>query len=359
VASRKKILIVQTAFIGDVILATPLAEAALQRFPGSRVDFMAIPAAANLLEKNPFVHRVLIFDKRGRQRGLAALWKMAAGLKQEQYDLALVPHRSLRSALLVWLAKIPQRVGFDRSAGSWLFTARVPYKQKHEVERNLDLLRALNGAIPIPSPKIIWEAADTQIVDGFCGDDIKGKWFCALAPGSVWATKRWLPEHFAGLARRLIAETGAQIYLIGGQSDVELCARLAREIGEACLNTAGKLTLRQSAALLDRCQILVSNDSAPTHLGAAARCKVVTIFGPTVPAFGFAPFGDGHIVIEKNLPCRPCSSHGSKRCPIGTHACMLKISVEEVFMQVVKLRNVASYHHPNKTLKVKNEDAQS
>jgi heptosyltransferase-2 len=343
VTSNKKILIVQTAFIGDVILATPLAEAAQQRFPGSRVDFMAIPAAANLLEKNPFVHQLLIFDKRGRQRGLLALWKMAARLKQERYDLALVPHRSLRSALLVWLAKIPQRIGFDRSAGARLFTKRVPYRQKHEVERNLDLLRALDETIPIPSPKVIWDEKDTRIVDSFCTDNIvKGKWFCALAPGSVWATKRWPGERFVELARRLIAETGAQIYLIGGQSDAELCARLAHEIGEACTNIAGKLTLRQSAALLDRCQVLVSNDSAPTHLGAATHCKVVTIFGPTVPAFGFAPFGDGHVVIEKHLPCRPCSSHGGKRCPIGTYACMLEISVDDVFSRVLALRAFAA-----------------
>lgn len=336
-SSRKKILIVQTAFIGDVVLATPLAEAALRMFPGSCIDFMAIPAAANLLEKSPFVHRVVIFDKRGRQRGLTALWKFAAALREAQYDLALVPHRSLRSALLVWLAKIPQRIGFDRSAGAWLFTKRVPYRQKHEVARNLDLLRALNAAVSTPSPKINWDEADEKIVDSFCGKNIKGKWFCALAPGSVWATKRWPADRFAELARRLIAATEAQIYLIGGQSDAELCARLAREIGEACINTAGKLTLRQSAALLDRCQILVSNDSAPTHLGVATRCKVITIFGPTVPAFGFAPFGEGHAVIEKNLPCRPCSSHGSKRCPIGTHACMLEISVDEVFSRVMPL----------------------
>ncbi|MGH7598092.1 MAG: lipopolysaccharide heptosyltransferase II [bacterium] len=342
-ASSKKILIVQTAFIGDVILATPLAEAAQQKFPGCHIDFMVIPAAVNLLEKNPFVHRVLIFDKRGSQRGLMALWKMAARLQQERYDLALVPHRSLRSALLVWLAKVPQRIGFDRSAGACFFTKRVPYRQKHEVERNLDLLHTLNGTIQTPSPKIIWDEADTQIVDSFCNENIKGRWFCALAPGSVWATKRWPPERFAGLARRLIAETGAQIYLIGGQSDAELCARLAREIGEACINTAGKLTLRQSAALLDRCQILLSNDSAPTHLGVATHCKVITVFGPTVPAFGFAPFGDSHVVIEKKLPCRPCSSHGGKRCPLGTHACMLEISIGEVFSRVMALLVSASH----------------
>jgi len=333
----KKILIVQTAFIGDVILATPLVEVAHQVFPGCVVDFMTIPAAS-LLEKNNFIRRVLIFDKRGAQRGLVALWKLAKALQREQYDLALVPHRSLRSALLVWLAKIPERVGFDRSAGAWLFTRRVPYQQKHEVERNLDLLRVFNNNFATPAPKVFWDKSDEQVVDQIFNSNQNAKWFCALAPGSVWATKRWPAERFIELAGKLIAETGAFIYLIGGGSDAALCSRIATAMEKNCVNTAGRLTLRQSAALLDRCQILISNDSAPTHLGVATRCKVITIFGPTVPAFGFAPFGDGHCVVEKNLACRPCSSHGSNRCPIGTHACMWEIAAEEVFSSVLELK---------------------
>jgi heptosyltransferase-2 len=352
VASRKKILIVQTAFIGDVILATSLAEAAHQVFPESQIDFMAIPAAANLLERNPHVQRVLIFDKRGQQRGLAALCKLAKALHRERYDLALVPHRSLRSALLVWLAKIPERLGFDCSTGARLFTQRVPYRPKHEVERNLDLLRVFDATIKTPSPKVFWDKNDKQIVDQFCDNHKKGKWSCALAPGSVWATKRWPVERFIELAKRLIAETEAFIYLIGGNSDRELCGSIADAIHDNGLNTAGQLSLRQSAALLDRCEILVSNDSAPTHLGVATRCKVMTIFGPTVPAFGFAPFGEGHVLIEKTLSCRPCSSHGSNRCPIGTHACMQEVSVDEVFSRVLALGNVTAIGVQNKTLKI-------
>jgi len=347
----KRVLIVQTAFIGDVILATPLAEAAHQILPECRVDLMVIPAAANLLEKNPFVNRALIFDKRGEQRGFGALWKLAKSLRREQYDLALVPHRSLRSALLVWLAKIPERIGFDRSAGNWFFTRRVPYQQKHEVERNLDVLRVFDKNLAALSPKIFWDKNDEQIVDQLTNNENGGKWFCALAPGSVWATKRWPAERFIELAKKLIAETGAFIYLIGGSSDRELCAGIAAAINENCINTAGKLTLRQSAALLDRCQILVSNDSAPTHLGVATRCKVITIFGPTVPAFGFAPFGDEHVVVEKNLSCRPCSSHGGNRCPIGTHACMWEIAVEEVFARV-SIAKWRPNHNQSKTFEV-------
>jgi heptosyltransferase-2 len=206
-------------------------------------------------------------------------------------------------------------------------------------------MRFLNKKVDILAPKIFWDEADEQMVDRFWRKPSNGKWACALAPGSVWATKRWPEERFVDLARRLIVEAEASIYLIGGQSDASLCARMAHEIGEDCINTAGKLTLRQSAALLDRCQILVSNDSAPTHLGVATRCKVITIFGPTVPAFGFAPFGNGHTVIGKNLPCRPCSIHGGNRCPLGTHACMWEISFEEVFARVQALpRDFASSH---------------
>jgi len=346
VVRRKKVLIVQTAFIGDVILATPLAEAAHQVFPDCAVDFMALPAAANLLAHNRFIHRVLIFDKRGEQRGLVALWKLVQSLRQEQYDLALVPHRSLRSALLAWLARIPERAGFDRSAGAWFFTRRVPYQQKHEVERNLDLLRVFSDGFATLSPKVFWDKSDDQVVDQIFSSKQNAIWFCALAPGSVWATKRWPAERFIELARKLIVETEAFIYLIGSGNDVALCSRIAAAIEKNCVNTAGRLSLRQSAALLDRCQILISNDSAPAHLGVTTRCRVITIFGPTVPAFGFAPFGDGHVVIEKNLPCRPCSSHGGNSCPISTHACMWEISEDEVFKRTLTLLAPAFRQNP-------------
>lgn len=332
--SARKILIVQTAFIGDVILATPLAQAAHEIFAPCEIDFMAIPAAANLLEKNRSINRVLIFDKRGQQRGLSALWRFAKAVRAEKYDLTIVPHRSLRSALLVWLARIPQRIGFDRSAGAFLFTQRVRYQKKHEVERNLDLLRPF-GEIPEKlKPRVDWDEADAARVTEFTKNaDAKRIW-CALAPGSVWATKRWPADRFAKLANALTSELHAIVFLIGGQSDAGLCREIQQSTSENCFNLAGMLSLRQSAVLLDRCAVLISNDSAPTHLGVATNCRVLTIFGPTVPRFGFAPYGEGHGVIEHELPCRPCSAHGSKECPIGTHACMLEIAVEEVFTRV-------------------------
>lgn len=332
-----KLLILQTAFIGDVILATPLAQAAHELLAPCEVHFMVIPAAANLLEKNPHIQRVWIYDKRGTQRGVRGLWQLAQQLRAERFDLALVPHRSLRSALLVWLARIPQRLGFNRSAGAFLFTEKIVYEEKHEVERNLDLLRGFGTIAQIPKPAIFSGEKETARIAEFTREIKVAQPWLALAPGSVWATKRWPSERFAALARRLISESNAVVFLIGGKDDAGLCDDIQRAVGAGCVNVTGKLSLRESAALLDRCAVLVSNDSAPTHLGVATQCRVLTIFGPTVPRFGFAPFGAGHAVIEKDLPCRPCSTHGSHKCPLGTHACMQEISVEEVFHQVAAM----------------------
>ncbi len=338
-ASHKKILVVQTAFIGDVILATPLAEAAHHLLAPCEVHFMAIPAAANVLEKNPHIQRVWIYDKRARQKGARAWWQLAQALRQEKFELAVVPHRSLRSAALVWLARIPQRLGFDRSAGAFLLTARIPYAEKHEVDRNLDLLRPF-GEIPGSlKPAVYWDENDAAQLEPFVRHVSPRRRRMALAPGSVWATKRWDEDRFAELARRLTAESEAEVFLIGGREDAALCQEIQERVGAHCQNTAGKLTLRQSAALLDRCELLISNDSAPTHLGAATQCRVFTIFGPTVPRFGFAPYGQGHEVIEKDLTCRPCSVHGSQKCPLRTHACMKEIGVDEVLRRVSKARN--------------------
>jgi heptosyltransferase-2 len=333
----QKILIVQTAFIGDVILATPLAAAAQRLFEPCEVHFMAIPAAANLLEKNPHIQRVWIYDKRGRQNGLRAWWRLARELRKVEFDLALVPHRSLRSAALVRRAGIPRRIGFDRSAGAFLFTDRVRYTEKHEVERNLDLLLPF-GEIPSHrQPAVYWDEADVVRVAQTLAASSQLRRKIAIAPGSVWATKRWPEDRFGSLAGRLIAECDADLFLIGGREDAALCQSIQRRAGAHCHSAAGVLTLRQSAALLDRCEVLISNDSAPTHLGAATTCRVLTIYGPTVPRFGFAPYGSAHEVMERNLPCRPCSVHGSQKCPLGTHACMLEISVDEVLARVIRM----------------------
>lgn len=347
----EKVLIVQTAFIGDVILATALVESVKQKWPLASIDFVVIPAAANLLEKNPHLRRVVIFDKRGVHRRSYGIWRFARQLRAENYDLALVPHRSFRSASLVWMARVPLRVGFDRSAAPWAFHHTLVYRQTHEVERNLDLLLPFGGAKELP-PKIYWSAEDaTRIDEVLRPQPTDGVPVVALAPGSVWYTKRWPQEYFQELAKRAIDKLGCLVVLVGGQEDVVLCKQIRDAVGSNCLSVAGQLTLRQTAALLQRCEMLVSNDSAPTHLGVAAQCRVITIFGSTKPAFGFAPYdpeGDRHAIFEQSLSCRPCTDHGRRRCPLGTLDCLRLITPERVLAKIAEtFKEAVSEHDQN------------
>ena len=163
----------------------------------------------------------------------------------------------------------------------------------------------------------------------------------AIAPGTIWNTKRWLKEQFAALARMLY-QKGYAIVLIGGPEDLVLCGQIQELAGDAkIVNASGRLPLLQSAELLRRCRLLVSNDSAPMHLGVAMRTPVVAIFGATVPAFGFAPYGAHDVIVETlGLPCRPCSIHGGEKCPIKTFVCMNNITAERVCEEAMKILTI-------------------
>jgi len=332
----KKILIVHTAFIGDIILTTPLIEAVKDRHPDAQIDFLAIPATANLLATNPHVREVIIYDKKKRDKGLRRAVHLVRRLRRANYDLAIVPHRSLRSALIVFSAGIRQRIGFDRSAGAFFFTDRVRYnRDAHEVVRNLSLLGLSDSEIKNYSPRIYPDASDKASVDLFLEKiALSGKsTLVAIAPGSVWPTKRWTEDGFTDVIHKLTAtDSLSRVVLIGGKEDSDVCQHLADKFPDRVINTAGQFTLRQSADLISRCRALLCNDSGPMHLGVAVGVPVIAIFGPTVPSFGFAPYGDGHVVVEhKGLYCRPCHIHGPKKCPEKHFRCMKEISGEDVF----------------------------
>ena len=331
------ILIIQTAFIGDVVLATPLIQAAKERLEAYRLTVIVRPSTAELLCHNPSIDEVITYDKRETERGLFALLSLAGRLRASRFDIALIPHRSLRSVLLAWLARIPLRAGFDTSAGQWFLTHRMPYRPDHEVERNLDLLLPWT-ATPDEgyAPSLFPDDEDRTFTDDFLhrhGID-RTDLLIGVNPGSIWATKQWLPERFAEVARRSEQELGARVILFGGHEDVDLCRFITEQAGGNPVIAAGQATLLQSAALVARCTTLVSNDSAMAHIAAAMGTCVIDIFGPTIPAFGFTPFGNGHHLVEQPLSCRPCGRHGGARCPIGTHECMTRITAETVFEAV-------------------------
>ncbi len=339
-------LVIQTAFVGDVVLSTPLFEAARKRLGADRVGAVVRPETASLLRNNPHVDEIITYDKKNGQKGPLALLRLASNLRRASFDAAVIPHRSFRSALVGYLAGVPVRVGFDRSAGRLLLTERVPYRSVHEVERNLSLLASWRADTADIHPALYPDKADHRAAESLmrASGIARSTRICGVSPGSVWATKRWPPGRYAELVRRLAEEYGYRSVLFGGPGDRSLCAGISTESGVDPLNAAGKLTLLQSAALAARCSVFVSNDTGMGHVAAAMNIPVTAIFGPTIPAFGFVPHGAGHQVVETSLDCRPCSIHGGDRCPIGTHDCMRGITVERV-ADAVTIRRVAPETH--------------
>lgn len=339
-----RVLIIQTAFLGDVILTLPLVDELRKNlYASAEIHFLAIPSVANVLENYPGLDRVILYDKRKSERSFGAFLKKTALLRKEKYDLALLPHRSWRSAILAKWAKIPVRIGFDKSWASFLYTHVVPYaKNEHEVNRNLALLQPMGILVPKESGlRLEISPEDRKKVDALWQSaGLQETTPCvAVAPGSVWFTKRWLPDRFAQLIRELLKQK-IQVAIIGGPEDAELGQFLEEVAPGKVANFVGKLSPRQSAEAIRRCAVLISNDSAPVHLASAVGTPVVEIYGPTLPSFGFTPFGVPHRIVEnKNLSCRPCGDHGGNRCPLGTFDCMKSISVFEVLRAVEDLLN--------------------
>jgi len=323
-----KILILQTAFIGDVVLASPLIDAVKKEYPYAEVSLLTIPYSAPALKNHPGLKEIIVFDKRGKG-GFCNTLKMVKRLKNDNFNLALVPHRSFRSAAIVWAAGIPQRIGFDRSAGRLLFTDVIEYRKDwHEVKRNLSLLGMEKENIaPKIYPGEAEEAKASQLLERF---GVKNG-FIAIAPGSVWDTKRWPEVYFQELCGSMRKRGFPQVILVGAANERELCERIAAGMEGYGFIAAGELNPLESGALLERAAVLVTNDSAAGHIAAAVGTNVMSIFGPTAPDFGFAPYGEGHIIVEHpDLYCRPCRIHGSRRCPEQHFRCMKELRPETV-----------------------------
>jgi heptosyltransferase-2 len=311
-------LVIQTAFLGDVVLTTPLLQALAARH--GPVDVVTTPGAAALLEADPSVRRVIRFDKHGRDRGLRGAVALARTIRDTAYARAYLPHRSWRTAAIAMLARIPERVGFADAPANVLYTRRVPRVGMHETDRLLSLAGA--GAYPVTIGITDDDRASAQA--WMISRDVPER-FVAVAPGSIWGTKRW-PGYPA-----LAALLDDFVVVVGGPEDRHLGDDVVAGAPGRVANAAGALPLRASAALIERAAALVTNDSAPLHLAQATRTPTVAIFGPTVTTFGFGPRGPADRVIEvEGLPCRPCSLHGPQQCPLGHHRCMQDISVDAV-----------------------------
>jgi heptosyltransferase-2 len=303
------------------------------------VDVVTTPAAAGLLETHPAVGAVLRYDKRGTDRGLAGLWRLGRALRARKYERVYLPHRSWRSAALAILSGARERIGFADSPAAATYTRRVPRAERgHEVERLLALAGEPDAPAPTPPLRLALTADDRAQADAWLRAHNVGDGFVAMAPGSIWGTKRW--PGYAALAAAL----EQPVVVVGGREDAMLAETVVGAARGRVHSAAGALGLRASAALIARAAVRVTNDSAPLHLATAVGTPIVAVFGPTVPALGFGPRGARDMVVEHpSLACRPCSAHGPQVCPLGHHRCMRELSVEVVHAAVAAVLGMEAH----------------
>lgn len=321
----KRILVIQTAFIGDLILITPLVRGLLQVYPGCEVDVLASRKAGGVLTNHPGISKLFILDKR---RKIFSMMLLLPALRRRGYSMVFLPHRSLTSAALALMAGIPVRAGFDRGFSRRLLTLRVPFRKAIlRAEKNLDLLRAVAPGEYSIKTELFPSQEDMTVAGNVIRELPEGGKVIALAPGSVWPTKRWPAEYYRTLAEQLV-ERGFRLVFTGSPAEERLC----REVmpGHGSVNAAGRLTLLETAALLKNCSLVISNDSGALHIANAVNTPAFAIFGPTVERFGYFPLGDLDRVFQIDAPCRPCGTHGGRRCPTGDHRCMSEILPESL-----------------------------
>ena len=327
-------LVIQTSFLGDMVLTTPLLSELAARGP---VDVVATPASAGLLANHPGVREVIVYDKRGAARGMTGLLRLARTLRARRYGAAFLAQGSMRSAALARLAGARERIGFTTSAGRALYTTRVTYRDdRHHAERLWRL--AAGDAAPSPPeervrPRLYPGHGERAEVDALLADGgYRGGPLWVLAPGSVWPTKAW--PYYDALAERLV--TSGFIVVIGGAGEAALAERVVAAADRAAgagraVSAAGRLSLLASAELIARATAAIVNDSLPQHLASAAGTPTVAVFGPTVPEFGFGPLAPRRRVLgHEGLACRPCDRHGPRRCPLGHWRCMREIDAATV-----------------------------
>lgn len=311
----KKVLIIQTAFIGDVILSTPLAENIRLKFPSCEVDYLVKKGNETLLSGHPGVWNVLVLNKENKWKSIRDNIRF---IRREKYDLIINLHRFASSGLICALSGAKQKIGFKKNPFSFLYSKSYKHaigNGEHEVDRNLSLIASFCD-ITIRKPSLYPSSEDYTFVSKFQDT----AYYC-LAPASIWFTKQAPIATWLRLIEKL-SDSDHAIFLMGGPNDKALCEQIISESSKEVRSLAGELSIMQSVAFMKNAKRNYVNDSGPLHFASAVNAPVTAFFCSTLPAFGFGPLSDDAKIIEvANLPCRPCGLHGHTSCPEGHFKC--------------------------------------
>lgn len=327
------ILLVQTSFLGDTILSTPVITALKLKHPNSKIFMMTTPLAKELVRRDPDLSGVITFDKRGSERGLKGIRRKARELSEMNFSRVYSLHRSARTAVTLALSGIPERVGFREASLSFLFTEkRTRTGRGHEVLRNLSILDDDPNSYANSCPIRIVPPTFAELSDSAKALSKSLDKYAVIFPGSEWKTKMWKSEGYREVLLNL-ERKGWSTLLLGSPKERAICEAVRG--GSKAQNRAGDFSLSESLYFVSRAGLVVCNDSMALHLASAFKVPCVSVFCATSPEFGFGPWQNRAKVVEKTgLSCKPCRRHGSPSCPNGTERCMRDLSSTEVISAI-------------------------
>jgi lipopolysaccharide heptosyltransferase II len=339
-----RILISRTDRLGDVVLSTPVIKALREKFPQAYIAMMVSLSAKDIVEGNPYLDEVIIFDKDKKNlQGWWSAFKLVKFLRKKKFDLAVILHPTNELHLLTYLAKIPQRIGYDRKLGALLNYRKVHLKQegiKHEAEYNFDLIFDLGVSgnyhdlfIPIK------QESERYVQELFCQEGVcQEDKILAINPGASCPSKIWPTERFGQVCEKLVNLYNFKILLLGGAKEIHLANKIVLEYkgkGEIS-NLAGKTSVSQLASILKRCTLFISNDSGPVHIASALGTPVISIFGRKQPGLSpkrWGPLGQRDKYLHKDVGCIQCLAHNCTK----EFACLKAITVDDVVSAAVSI----------------------
>jgi len=325
----KKFLVIQTAFIGDVVLATGIIEKLHRFYPEAEIDFLVRKGNEGLLTDHPFLHKVLVWDK--KKDKYKNLFKTLGTIRKNKYDVVINVQRFAATGFVTVFSGASMTIGFDKNPWSAFFTKKIKHRIStkdnivHEVERNNDLIAHFTDDKP-ERPEIYPSQQDHEKVKPYQ----QSPYIC-IAPASVWFTKQYPKEKWISFINSI--PNDLNIFLIGAKEDVTLCDKIKNgSQHNGVTNLCGQLSFLQSAALQKQAVMNYVNDSAPMHFASAVNAPITAIYCSTVPPFGYGPLSDKSYIVQtlEILPCKPCGIHGYKACPLGHFKCAYTIKEDQL-----------------------------
>jgi heptosyltransferase-2 len=346
-----RILVIQTAFIGDVVLATALLQNLHAAYPSATIDILVRQGADELFTDHPYINEVHVWNK--KKNKYQHLFQIIQTIRRIKYDVVINVQRYLATGIITVLSGAKKTIGFNKNPLSFLFSEVVAHQfgaaaeaaeaggradaagraaaqnsnsaSLHETARNHALLASLTTA-PVAKPVLYPSAAHFAAVQKW-----QGAPYICMSPGSVWETKKMPAKNWIDLINAV--PTNYTIYLMGAPNETALCAEiLSGSSRGGVVNIAGQLNLLEAAALIKGAHLNYVNDSAPMHLASATNAPVAAIYCSTIPAFGYGPLSDTQFVVEtlEHMPCKPCGLHGKKVCPLGHFNCGHSITTAQL-----------------------------